>query len=65
MQLSSKCAFPTSFQTKLNAKSQIIFHGIRGLGDARFLTVVSFLVVPAARAAAAAPGPGTGWWQQR
>lgn len=63
MQLSFKYAFPMLLQTKIYAN--IIFHGKRELGVARFLTVVSFLVVSAARTAAAGPGPGTGWRERR
>lgn len=65
VQLSFKYAFPVLFQTKINAKSLTIVHGKRELGDARFLTVVSCLVVSAARSAAAAPGPGAGWRERR
>jgi len=59
VQLSFKYAFPTLFQTKINANSQTVFHGKERLGDARFPRAVSFPVVPAARTAAAALGPGT------
>lgn len=59
VQLSFKYVFPTLFQTKINAKSQMIFHGKkRSPGMQGFLQ--SFLVMPAA-----APDPGMGLREQR